>query len=682
MAAAVLGATAATTASGVAAAAPPAAAGAEPATGQPAADRLSAASFVAPEVVDHPEEQSADGTAGTGARAHGFYTVAESDWLWAIAGRFLGDPQRYDEIAKLNAQLERADPRFPDHIEPGQQLRLPAEARDRGTRPHAKGTTTAAADAASRPPTPKTETTSPPTRPPHPVQPEGPPATESVPRPPERGGSIGADELLAVTAVLVNATVLAALIRYRLHQRRRPRPNRARPQPPPTSAAIQSAGTLDVERIDRALRALPPTLRHREDTAMPDIVAVWVTHGDINLVLAQPTPAAPAPFIADSTGTTWSLPRQASLGPSDGPAPLPALATVAANNDGHLLIDLERTGVLAINGDRERGTDLLRYLAAELVTNQWSDDMEIVLAGFDAADAEHIAALGGSRITTAGSVAAAIAQAHDDAGKNAVATQDSDEGTTCARRVRGGDTGKPHVLLIADPAGNEDALRVLSQYLASADGRAVTVVASAAIPTTWQVTVASDGTLTIDWLDADDLTASRLPATQLAGMAALFNRVRTDTRPNTTDPEDQTTTGSQRPASGHDSDSPLLAIEAPPPAPVDTGPSRPVPDQTVVPPRALLPPDAFAGENRTTVTRSGQSEPDLEADLNDWYSPEPHRPRIAILGPVHVQAPGEPPDERRRFYSEIIVYVAQRGERGATGEQIDDNLWPQQQVNP
>jgi hypothetical protein len=83
----------------------------------------------------------------------------------------------------------------------------------------------------------------------------------------------------------------------------------------------------------------------------------------------------------------------------------------------------------------------------------------------------------------------------------------------------------------------------------------------------------------------------------------------------------------------------------------------------------------------TITTRTPPHDPDLDRDLDAWHRPDPQRPRIAILGPVHVEASGEPPDERHRFYSELIVYLAQRGRTGATGEQIDDALWPDRTVN-
>jgi len=69
----------------------------------------------------------------------GEYVIAPGDWLSAIAERFLGSRDDYARLQALNPQLEKRDHRFPDHIEPGWRLRLPSDAYDRDSRPHATG---------------------------------------------------------------------------------------------------------------------------------------------------------------------------------------------------------------------------------------------------------------------------------------------------------------------------------------------------------------------------------------------------------------------------------------------------------------------------------------------------------------------------------------------------------------
>jgi hypothetical protein len=78
------------------------------------------------------------------------------------------------------------------------------------------------------------------------------------------------------------------------------------------------------------------------------------------------------------------------------------------------------------------------------------------------------------------------------------------------------------------------------------------------------------------------------------------------------------------------------------------------------------------------VVRPGDAS--LDADLAEWHAGQGRRPRIGILGPVTVDACGVAPGERRRFYAELILYLAQRGARGATADQIDEAIWPDRPV--
>lgn len=79
------------------------------------------------------------------------YQVADGDWLGEIADRYLGDFDRYPEIAALNRDLIPHDdgPDGADLIHPGERFRLPADAYDRGPRPHAAGTAVTADDGAA-----------------------------------------------------------------------------------------------------------------------------------------------------------------------------------------------------------------------------------------------------------------------------------------------------------------------------------------------------------------------------------------------------------------------------------------------------------------------------------------------------------------------------------------------------
>ncbi|MER7440023.1 LysM peptidoglycan-binding domain-containing protein [Micromonospora avicenniae] len=61
------------------------------------------------------------------------YRVARGDYLGAVAERYLDEFVDYRELARINRLAD------PDRIRPGQLLKLPDQAADRGVRPHATG---------------------------------------------------------------------------------------------------------------------------------------------------------------------------------------------------------------------------------------------------------------------------------------------------------------------------------------------------------------------------------------------------------------------------------------------------------------------------------------------------------------------------------------------------------------
>jgi hypothetical protein len=80
----------------------------------------------------------------------------------------------------------------------------------------------------------------------------------------------------------------------------------------------------------------------------------------------------------------------------------------------------------------------------------------------------------------------------------------------------------------------------------------------------------------------------------------------------------------------------------------------------------------------STRRRRSTTDADLDTDLANWHAPlsEHRRLRTSILGPVEVEAVGQPPADRQRFYSEIVVYLAARGQRGAAPDELDEAIWP------
>ncbi|MEV0391959.1 LysM peptidoglycan-binding domain-containing protein [Polymorphospora rubra] len=150
------------------------------------------------------------------------YRVERGDFLGHIADRYLGDFDGYQEIAALN------EVRDPDRIRPGQTLRLPDHAVDRGARTHATGTVSVPAKPAPAAPTPAAPQQPTPEQP----APDQPPAAETPSQRPTTsfaGGAAGrpggpdtANRPLAVTAVIAAASIVGAQIGMLMGLRRRP----------------------------------------------------------------------------------------------------------------------------------------------------------------------------------------------------------------------------------------------------------------------------------------------------------------------------------------------------------------------------------------------------------------------------------------------------------------------------
>src|SRR5690606_1318575 len=207
----------------------------------------------------------------------------------------------------------------------------------------------------------------------------------------DAGDDAGDPERLAPAALwgagLLAALVLASTARHRRRRRRLADGGASDRAAVRLERALRVAQQpLDVQRLEHALRALAAGLAATSGP-LPDIAGVLVSDGTVELLLTRPCPGAPPPWREE--GGRWVLPAGAPLPEVTGTlAPMPALVAVGSQPGQHLLLDLERLGHLRLYGDRARSADLIRYLAAELACNSWSDTVEVLLAGFDPADAE------------------------------------------------------------------------------------------------------------------------------------------------------------------------------------------------------------------------------------------------------------------------------------------------------
>jgi len=718
----------------------------------------------------------------TTAATQQVYQVRHGDWLWYIADRFLGDPQRYPEIAALNPGLVTATSGIhgPDHIEAGWHLTLPTDAHDRGPRTHAAGTVVTpstdpgqagpsgdpaggnadgtggqppntggsapanpgASTPASPPASATPGSTASPTTAPSSAAPSASttaaPSTAATPAPaaadrtPSPGGTHRADSSddSVVYGGLAGASLLAALLLGAVLRRRRRQRQHRRPQrrlPHPRGGATETALRIveqpaDVDRLDTALRALAAGLAEHEQADLPDILGAWIVGGTVHVILSRSCPYVPAGWVDE--GQQWTLPASIALPDVDGQvAPLPTLVAVGSRPGRHLMLDLERLSSLSVGGDPDRARNLLRYIASELACNSWSDDVEVVLAGFGQDESELLVALNPDRVRAVSSVPEAVARLRRRVVTATGTLRHVGARDALAGRIGdlAGDAWMPQVLLVADPDERDlAALGPLADDLAAAGRCAVAVAATGTMlgtprPEAVRLTVAADGVLrvTLGPLDTS-ASAAGLPADELEPLAEIMRQARTaadepvppaaETEPWAADTDaaggllglfgrDVAAGPAAQPQDQHE-DEPASTVQpaSGPPAPVMSidpwlaehtePPAQEQPEQLAADGAGgtAIPAVALTGSRRQVTAairqRRRQADPHLDRDLKAWHEQDPGTVRVSILGPVTVAAPGEQPTERQRFLAEIIVFLAQRAARGATADKLTDALWP------
>jgi hypothetical protein len=580
--------------------------------------------------------------AGPGAPDHASpqpsYVVERGDWLSAVADRFLGNADAYPRIQALNPDLAARDARFPNHIEPGWRVWLPADAYDRGIRRHAAG-------ALHRPASHRAPEHVRPT--PSSASPSGAihqPRARNDPASDVDGDGDGHPDVIvnqSTSGAMTGAGLLASLLFALLTaERRRQRSLYSAGQQLPRPANGRAERELriaqrpaDVERLDAALRSLSHSLAGRE---RPDIVGVRLVGGDVQVLLGHPAEDPPTPWLDE--GTQWALPAYLDPPTPHAASPLlPALITVGSRAGRHLLIDIERLGTLSITGDPSRGRDLLRHIACELACNTWSDKATIVLAGFGT-EAHALREIGRDRIVSATTVDAAITIARRE----------------LTRRAATGTAAPPFVLLATNPPLTARvALAELHHDLTAVGQCGIAVV-------TTLVDAAPVGPAALTLSDAGQLQAhlpglrlstdaATLPVDMLEPMTAVFRAAHLAPPIATPEPELPPWDDAVDPTTG------VLALFEPGRA----DPRR----------RAEFDMDHGAAP----VSPSPRDQ--LDHDLAGWHAAENRQPRIGILGPIEVRMPGALNDSRHRLYTEMLLYLLTRPSRGADRATIEDALW-------
>lgn len=192
-----------------------------------------------------------------------------------------------------------------------------------------------------------------------------------------------------VGAILAAGVVTLLAVRRRNQQRRR-RPGQRLPEPAPQTAHTEqqlraTADSLSVETVDLALRDLARTCG-ADKTPLPVVRAGRLTNKQFDLYLAEPA-QLPTPWTDSSDSTVWTLAVQdttaiQTAGLTNIPAPYPSLVTIGHDEeDGHVFLDLEHLGSLAIAGAPDQTREVLAALAIELATSTWADDLQVTIVG-------------------------------------------------------------------------------------------------------------------------------------------------------------------------------------------------------------------------------------------------------------------------------------------------------------
>jgi len=502
-------------------------------------------------------------------------------------------------------------------------------------------------------------------------------------------------------AVLLTALGLAALLRARRRQFRMRRPGRSMASTPAGVAGMErllmTAGTrglADVTWLDQALRSLVQGLSKMPDARLPDVVAVRLGSQELELVLASPLAAAPAPWSADPSGLRWLLARGDELPYDESERelhipPYPLLVSVGYTPAGdHYLIDLERIGSLSLSGDRERCLNLARFIAAEIAHNQWSELLEVTLVGFG----QEMAQMNPEQLKYAPDLGRVLEAVNARlAGVDEVMTATDVDVATGRLRCVAGDTWAPHVLLIApDAAKGPDLAELLTVLDGSKDRLTVAVVLAAAptVPevTRWHLQVDAAGVLSVPALELE-LVAEQLPSSEAAQMAQLLAAAAVEqdqpTLPAEGDQEWQSFTdiaGNLRPEVSTTGNEPALRVAG-------TWPARP---NSILPlPAAQYAAKAATTEQDVAMLAPGVSQqvqvqlvdadPTLDADLAAWWDPGSTQVKLRLLGPLQVWAAGldpAPPGLPQKV--EAIAYLATRS-AGASAAQCRMDLWPADQ---
>jgi hypothetical protein len=467
--------------------------------------------------------------------------------LWEIANNHLGDGRRYREIFELNSERVQPDGSkltIASLIRPGWMLLMPKDA-------HGPGIQAVTPKLASELGLGAHATHAHPGAGQNGAGQNGAGQNGELPGTGTPAGSVRDNGVFAAPAApasqapgwpyelsaasLLAAGVLAALGRRRREQLWRRAFGRRIAGPDPDAALAETALRLGaddpaVRMLDTGLRYLSRQLAASGKTP-PTVFAAHLGQENLDLWIAPPDPNPPRPWQAADGGQVWRLPFAATAGldalemgsaaSSTGAlAPYPGLVSLGTNESGRILVDLEVAhGLIAVRGPRQVVQAALSALAVELVTNRWSDQMQVTLIGFG----DGLTEISPERVQVAHTLDDILPDLERRAGQVRDAMASAGIDSVLTGRSQGGDADSwaPHYLIMGVPPTQAQAERLLALARSRYRMGFGYVIAGDVRGATWTWDLSPEGRLSAEVLGFD-LEAQLLPPEQYAAVVKLF----------------------------------------------------------------------------------------------------------------------------------------------------------------
>ncbi|WP_157553542.1 LysM peptidoglycan-binding domain-containing protein [Jiangella gansuensis] len=682
---------------------------------QPGGGALDGTHWIAPGWQLLLPADAATPVADTGAAVQ--HVVVRGDTLWGIAEQHLGDGARYPDLVEASRDTVQPDGdrlRDPDLIRPGWTITVPAST----------GPVETPAQPPAQPPAeePAALTPEEPAEVPAPEQPAAEAPAEEAPAEEAPAEEAPAEEqpvaeepqveqpgvqtvsdpdgaalplrTAAGVGALLAAGVLVFLAAKRHSQQRRREPGERIAMPAGALADTEQelrgvADPMSVELVDLALRGLAASCAQRGE-ALPPLRIGRLTSEQFELYLTEPA-ELPEPFVATDQGHVWFLPASArdqldadSL--REVPAPYPSLVTVGHGpEDGHLLLDLERLGTLAVAGEPEASQEVLAALAVELATSPWADDLQVTLVG---TCPELAAGLDTGRIRHLPSVGGLLDELNRRARQDREALAESGAYSLDDARAKGvaAATWTPEIVLLGHPldSSQRDQLADLVDALPRIAVAAVTSGPSA--EGTWSLDLSADNPdAAVLQPVGVDVQPQRLDQRQYSQILDLLGIAeRPAARPEPARREQHR----EPPAVHHAQPGPglLESLEAEFGRELDHVHSNGATAAEVAPTEPRVEPvtdaegvaDAGGGLGATATPNVAETAPSV-AEAPPADTPVDDGPTILLLGPVEVEdATGPVEQSKYRQLTEIAAYIALNPGRGHAA--LDEAMWPGSRV--